>query len=152
MDYLLEEFSKFWTNCYWFPHSTSTCEFDHYHMLEKWDFFWKLFQNVDGFSRYLTSRNISKSNCVSMPLCKRQVAYFTANMEPRWSDSQVRLSLSWEHKNFCGKHSGLDPAGPRWFPGMWMDAYPDLHNNTIRWEVPSVSDSSLDWISSVAFF
>ena len=27
---------------------------------------------------------------------------------------------------------GLDPAGPRWFPGMWEDAYPDLNNNTIR--------------------
>ena len=26
---------------------------------------------------------------------------------------------------------GLDPAGPRWFPGMWEDAYPDLNNNTI---------------------
>ena len=30
MDYLLEECSKFEQNVFWFPRSTSTCEFDHY--------------------------------------------------------------------------------------------------------------------------
>ena len=73
---------------------------------------------------------------------------------PTWNPDDSNHRWSWEHKNICGIHSGLDPAGPRWFPGMWMDAYPDLNNNTIRWEVPSpfkwISDSSLDWISLVA--
>ena len=51
---------------------------------------------------------------------------------PTWNPDDSNHRWSWEHKNICGIHSGLDPAGPRWFPGMWMDAYPDLHNNTIR--------------------
>ena len=47
-----------------FPHSTSTCKIDHYYMLVNWYFFWTCLKNVDQFSQYLTSKYISKSNCV----------------------------------------------------------------------------------------
>lgn len=36
--------------------------------------------------------------------------------------------------------TGLDPAGPRWFPGMILDAYPDLNNNTISMESAAFVD------------
>ena len=41
-------------------------------------FFWTLFQNVDGFSRYLTSKYISKSNCVLHvgEFCKKKNHFF----------------------------------------------------------------------------
>ena len=64
MNYMLGGFSKFWKNVFCFPHSTSTCKFDHDYISEKWKIFWTFFQTFDKFYRYLTSKYISKSNCV----------------------------------------------------------------------------------------
>ena len=48
-----------------FPHSTSTCKFDHYYMLEKWYFLWTFCQNVDQFSPYLRSKYIKTIVCLT---------------------------------------------------------------------------------------
>ena len=53
----------------------------------------------------------SKWNCASKP--QRQVVYSTANMEPRWSESQVKLS--WEHKKIDLRET-LIRTRPRWTP------------------------------------
>ena len=58
---MLGGFTKYFS-C--FPYSTPTCKFDHDYISEKWKIFWTFFQNFDKFSRYLTSKYISKSKCV----------------------------------------------------------------------------------------
>ena len=59
-----QNFGNFEENFFCFPHSTPICKFDHDHLSKKWYFFKSFFQNVDQFSPYLTSKYISKSNCV----------------------------------------------------------------------------------------
>jgi len=59
-----EDFRNFEEIFFCFPHSTPICKFDHDHLLKEWYFFKSFFQNVDQFSPYLTSKYISKSNCV----------------------------------------------------------------------------------------
>ena len=59
-----ENFRNFEENFFCFPHSTPTCKIGHDYLLKKWYFLKSFFQNVDHFSPYLTSKYISKSNCV----------------------------------------------------------------------------------------
>ena len=59
-----EDFRNFEENFFCFPHSTPTCKIGHDYLLKKWYFLKSFFQNVDHFSPYLTSKYISKSNCV----------------------------------------------------------------------------------------
>jgi len=45
-----------------------------------------------------------------------------------------------QHGSLVMRITGLDPAGPRWFPGVVLDAYPDLNNNTISHESAAFVD------------
>ena len=51
-------------NVFCFPHSTSTCKFDHYYLLEIWVSFWRFYLNFGEIPPYLTLKYISKMKFV----------------------------------------------------------------------------------------
>ena len=77
--------------------------------------------------------------------CLHWPVWNSSGQNHRWTKCFWKLKLLKNHLppvqniksidslNLIFQWTGLDPAGPRWFPGMILDAYPDLNNNTIRW-------------------
>ena len=59
-----EDFRNFEKNIFCFPHSTSTCKFDHYYLLEIWVSFWRFYLNFGEIPPYLTLKYISKMKFV----------------------------------------------------------------------------------------
>ena len=59
-----EDFRNFEKKVFCFPHSTSTCKFDHYYLLEIWVSFWRFYLNFGEIPPYLTLKYISKMKFV----------------------------------------------------------------------------------------
>ena len=54
---------------------------------------------------------------------------FLLDLSPKSEKQHAKLVVC----NEMFLSAGLDPAGPRWFNGLLLDAYPELQNNTIRY-------------------